>query len=568
MPFDQKDRATLDAFRDATLSQVGELVTQKLDANQGELKALVSEYDAKLPERIQKGIAEVFDGDSPAEIAERFKTFRQSTQVALDDLGKRVGEARQQNWRDSDGRVRVQSGRYAGVPLDIAQTALTVAQAKATFVGKTIEMDELQKSLDETSVTQDMAERHFAAIRREMPVREIKGVRKGYGLDPVVQRMEDIALGRRNPDMPEAYGEYRIQAVTTTTAGAPNLTTPILDGTLWADMMLMPGVYQRLPIVNMGAPTHYISNIDDVLVDALDYQGTVGASAGEIVAQADTDPNFERATLTARTIRLASSISQDELEDSVINLAVEIRNTMQRAGQYGLDNFVLNSDSSTTAPGADGSTANGNINAANAHPNALTRLGANGVRKYAIGNSVDASDASPSPTLISQARALLRDAGVTPGDFFYVMPSNTYYAALINDEFRRYDAAAQLATILTGEMRMALGTAIEVSRSMPPQVAESGRIGTTATNNDKGHILLVVPQLWRLGVYVPFQLMSAMGQGGTPAAPARSSINPPGLNFLLRGRYDVQHRATAGTYRHTRPASLLRNIDVGERLVD
>ena len=198
MPFDQKDRATLDAFRDATLSQVGELVTQKLDANQGELKALVSEYDAKLPERIQKGIAEVFDGDSPAEIAERFKAFRQSTQVALDDLGKRVGEARQQNWRDSDGRVRVQSGRYAGVPLDIAQTALTVAQAKATFVGKTIEMDELQKSLDETSVTQDMAERHFAAIRREMPVREIKGVRNGYGLDPVVQRMEDIALGRRN----------------------------------------------------------------------------------------------------------------------------------------------------------------------------------------------------------------------------------------------------------------------------------------------------------------------------------------------------------------------------------
>ena len=549
MAFSEEDRAVLTQARDDIIAQVNSGVAARL-----------GEYDASLAGKIKAGIETVFQGESPADIASRFDEFQKATQTAVDDMSKRLQESREAHWRDSDGRIRLQGGRYDGIPIEEANVAMRIAQAKASFKSRTSEMDALTQSIESTRIDKDMAERHMHAIRQSL----------GGRRDPIIQRLEDLALDRPLENnlsgLPTREGVFRTQAITTSTT---ELTEPILASTLWADLMLMPGVYQRIGAVNMPSPTYKMPSIDDVLVDALDYQGEAGESAGEIVAQRDEDPNFEQTIFTARTIRMAASISEDELEDSVINLAAVVRDTMNRAGQYGLDNFLFNSDESTTAPGATGTAANGNINNAQAATSPrlpVTRLGANGVRKYAIGNAVDAADASPSPELINRCRALLRDAGVMPSDYFYAMPSNTYYAALSNEEFRRYDAAAQLASILRGTMDVILGSPVVISRSLPPQVAGSGRIASTATNNDKGYIILVVPELWRMGVYVPFQLLSAMGQGGTPSAPARSAINPPGINFLLRGRYDVQHRTTGGTYRHTRPASMLRNIDVGDRL--
>ncbi len=294
-------------------------------------------------------------------MTEKFVELQNATQTAINDMSERIKEQAARRWRDNDQRLRVMGGSYDGIPLETAVIAQSIAEAKANHKNDSAELDALTQSLESTrkAMGKNEVEAHFDMLRQRRA--SIKGM---AAHDGILQTLEDAAIrnGRNNsPNIIHDNGaEFRTQAVTT--AANAQLTVPTLDATFWMDMQLEPTVAGRVPAVTMGRDKHRISNMDDVLVDALDIGSTlanlVGRSPGETANTADTDPNFEQVELTARTIHLATSISQDELEDSVINLAAEVRSTMVRAGMYGLDNFVINSDSDATATAGDGSTGN------------------------------------------------------------------------------------------------------------------------------------------------------------------------------------------------------------------
>ena len=529
MALTQEDRAVLETAKQSMLDAVDE----KLAASEPRVAAQIKQF----VEESWKS------AETPAAVQESFTKFQEATQKAVDDLTARMEEQSQRRWRNSDDRLRVQGGNYDGKDFEMLPMMRFFAEAKVKAgIPRTSELDSVMQSVKATdeSLDRDSVAAHFGVLQDRM--------KEKFGAqNPVIQSLEDMALGRVDSRQPVGEGVHVIQALNT--GSANNFVVPTIDATMWADVMLMPGnVMSRIPQVSMPSPTYRRPHFDDALRDALAIGGTAPGAGGEQVRVPDSDPGLVRPEFNAATVRLASSITQDEMEDSVVNLTAALRSEMLMAGAYGLDNMLLNSDYAVAAQNINGAL---NVRAPSGLPNQR------GIRYYAITTSGQDVNAGGNPTSqhFLDARALLRDAGVAPRDFFYVMNSRLYHRVLGITEFERYDAAERLASLITGQVEFAFGSPIIVSRAYPENVADSGRISSTPANNDTDSAVAVVTDLWNLGVYVPYQLMTGPGlniDNGT-------TINPDGINFLLRGRYAVQHRGTTGVT-HSRPASIIRNV--------
>ena len=549
-----------------------ELLTQVLEPVKEWVHQNVSADNPEIAAMIKQGVEDTIrnaGGASIAELGEKLDTVITNSNEAMEQMKKDMDARLSQRFANTDDRLRIQGGAYSGMPIENLGIMQAIAQYKANEgVDKQNELDAVNQSVASTlkNLTRDDVEAHFDAMKQ----------RQGYRTDASLQAIENGMFGRvgakRLPTFDEETGARQLLVTQAQTSPGPGalpppgttavgsavgeLMAPTLDAMLWQDIMMGLDLVQRIPQVAMPSASHYMPSMDDTLMQALGFAvGGTGTYTGSATAQtasvADQDAEFHRVRLQARTIMLAASLSQDAIEDSVINLASEIRNTMVRAGQIGLENFVLNSDSQTSAA---------NINANGSSNGVVNRLGSDGLRKYAqitggADTRIDANNAAPDARTPTNLRARLREGGLNANDFFYAMNYREYYQLLAITEFARYDSVANLGTYITGRMDRLMATPVVVCHSFPEATTAAGVSG-----GDRGSILAVLPQLWRLGVYVPFQLMSALGQGGTVGAPARSSINPPGMNFLLRGRYAIQHRSTEAENNFSRPAAITYNL--------
>ena len=539
MPFDEQDRATLDATKADILQSVNTLIADKF-----------GDAEKALPAKVKQALDEVFNGETPADIGEQFAKFQKNTEQALTEMAAKQERQRADAWRNSAERIRFQSGAFDGVGIELLEP-LAFTSRQLREAGK--------NAADDASIAQGL--KHVNENPREIVEAHFAALREKVGKNSIIQALENAALGReRNPFEPggvlnAAGGRFILQANEITSTEAAAAIQPTLDATLWADMMLEAGVSMRIPQQPMPTQQHSVPNFDDVLIDALNDGTSMAIARGELDPQQNQETTLRRTTFNARTITLATALTQTAMEDTPIGMAMEVRDRMIEAGAYGLENFVINSDPTAGATAANGSS--GNINAS-AAANTLTRLGATGLRAFCIADASRQRDAGGDALTnadIQAARGILIDVATVPGNYFYAMPASTYFAAQAVDEFARYDAAAQVAALLTGRLTLpGMGSPVVVSPGMAQRVTASGRKSGTANNNTLGHMLLVVPSQWRLGVRVPFRLYSAEGV-------LDHNINPMGMNFLLRGRFDITVRNQTEVH-HTRPAALIRNISV------
>ena len=480
-----------------------------IDAGKAQILGIVNSHLTEREPEIAAAVKQALTGEfiTPADAAAQIKQARDEAFAAINDLNTRLTEERGRRWDDSDDRFRFQSGAFDGVGIEMLEPIAFVGQHRKN----PIDPGALTQGLKAFAESpRDHAEAHFAALKEKLG-----GVR-----NPIIDALENQALGRENlftepADMLNMFGgRFIAQANEITTTEAAGVIQPTLDATLWADMMLMPGVLPRIPQQAMPTQQHTVPNFDDVLRDALNDGTTMTIAQGETTAQENIDTILRQTTFNARTITLATAITQQAREDSVINLAGEVRDRMIQAGQYGLENFIINSDPTGAATAANG--ASGNINAS-AAANTLTRLGATGIRAWCIGNSERQRNAGGDAITnadIQAARAVLIDVGTQPGGYFYAMPASTYFAVQAVDEFARYDAAGQIASLLAQVPTLpGMGSPVVVSPGMAQMVTASGRKSGTQANNTMGHMLLVVPQPLAAGR--PRPLPTLLGGGRT-----------------------------------------------------
>ena len=499
------------------------------------------------------------DTVSKAEFDERIEKITAGAAKALQEAKVEMDAKGARRWANSSDRARFEGGEYDGVGLEYLE-AMSFAHADRGQDFKSI-ADGLKTLTDKP---RDRAEAHFDALKQKL------AAQFGPRHNPVLQRMEDEALGRQSaPWQREGrvnlFGGPFIRQADEITSNPQAAATiqPILDSTLWTDMMLTEfAMLPRIPQYPMPTQQTLVPNFDDVIEDFLNRTNAQTVQQSEVDAQDNTPTTLRQTQLNAVTLQRAMAISQQAREDSVINLAMEIRDRMVIGGSRGLDNFMINSDPTAAATAADGSS--GNINAS-AAAGSVTRIpfpnppggGTTGMRAWCIadadrqvdagGNAIDTDD-------LRGARKILRFAAVDPMNFFYVCGTHAYYAAQVTEEFRTYDNAAMTASILTGAWRPPGGSPVVLTPAIAEEVTASGRESGTAANNTLGQMLVVNASMWRLGVRIPFRMYSADGV-------LDHQINPLGLNFLLRGRFAFTVRNQTET-RYTAPAALIRNFTV------
>lgn len=202
-----------------------------------------------------------------------------------------------------------------------------------------------------------------------------------------------------------------------------------------------------------------------------------------------------KVTLTAKKLGLRVGISAEVEEDSIIPFIAETRAQALRSMLDSMDNVIINGDDSTT----------GNINSDGETISDATRkyLAFNGLIHAPLvtttSMSVDAAGATPSLSLLRQARGKLLNAyGTDIRNLMWVTDYATYIKLLDLDEVSSAAARGSAPTGVTGVLGAIDGIDLFVSNEMA--LADSdGKVTQTANVVNRGRALLVHRNVWRTG---------------------------------------------------------------------
>ena len=249
-------------------------------------------------------------------------------------------------------------------------------------------------------------------------------------------------------------------------------------------------------------------------------------------------------SMEAKTFAITIYISDELLEDSVINMANYIMTEIATAYETTLHEIIINGDTATGE--------NKNINIIDGNTNALPDgdntdiLKFDGARKLAItkGSVVDAG-ANLDISVIRSARATMGLKGVNPNDLILVPDVQTYFT-LINTPT---DILLKTfgATIENGILTALDGIKIEMREEMV-KANVAGKISKTASNNTKGQMLLVHTPSLNIGIR----------RGLTTETSRYGELMTTGVTGSAR--ISVVFDDTQNNAQPTSPASLITNI--------
>ncbi len=208
----------------------------------------------------------------------------------------------------------------------------------------------------------------------------------------------------------------------------------------------------------------------------------------------ENSPGTSNKTLEAKKFAIHTMYSGEMDEDSIIPVLPFLRQQLITSALHGIDNVILNGDTTTSATG--------NINSDDAEPASTKNyLAMDGLRHLALVTNTDnaSNDADNIATLTKSGfnilRGLMGNWGATPSDLAFIMDIATYLKAVELAEVVTVDRYGPEATILTGELGKIFGIPIVVSEEML-LTEEDGKCSATPANNTKGQICLANRRGW------------------------------------------------------------------------
>lgn len=208
----------------------------------------------------------------------------------------------------------------------------------------------------------------------------------------------------------------------------------------------------------------------------------------------DSKIGSAKVQLDAKKLGLRVGMSEELVEDSIINVAAQYQAQARRAIEDAIDNVLLNGDSDATA-----ST---NINLIDGTPAATAKyLVFNGLRKLPLvtntANAVDAGATSVTLTAIRATRFKLAAAyALRPDNLRLVCGAETYATLLRMPEFLTMDKAGVNATAQTGQVGFVDGIPVIVSSEFALANA-AGKI--PAAGGTLGSLVIYAPYAWKAG---------------------------------------------------------------------
>jgi len=198
-----------------------------------------------------------------------------------------------------------------------------------------------------------------------------------------------------------------------------------------------------------------------------------------------TSPVGSAVTLDAVTIMTAAELTDEVNEDSIIPLLPLIKQDLNSAIQYSIEDSIINGDTSGTFDSDTVATVD-------------SRLAWDGLRLYAHNGSYDTIDLSTfSTSNLLAMRGLMGKYGVDPTKLAWIASVKGYSKFLSLPETITMDKYGPKATVLTGEQGKFLGTPIIVSEAIREDLNDTGVYDGTTT--DYTELILVYKPAFVLG---------------------------------------------------------------------
>lgn len=183
-------------------------------------------------------------------------------------------------------------------------------------------------------------------------------------------------------------------------------------------------------------------------------------------------------TFTAKSIGAMTRISKELTQDAIIPMVPFIQSNLMRGLANGLENALINGDSTATHQDTDTEAA-GATNVA---------AGWKGLRKFALENSYTVDINTFNLTKLRTMRKTMGKFGINPQELVLIVSNSAYIQMLSWAELVTLDKYGPAATVLTGEIGKVDGIRVVVSPYMREDLNASGVNGASA-NTFTGVIL-------------------------------------------------------------------------------
>jgi len=361
----------------------------------------------------------------------------------------------------------------------------------------------LEAEIDEIAARPEPHERkmRFAADDAE---NKLSGtfIRKGdrpreYGLEELaLGRMILAARGEVLPDTMESRFQNladRVRKYTMTTDGS-GTGAELVDTILWNQLFddihgatLVADLFR--PYIDMSSKSMEMSEMGD----AVFYK-----PGGEGEAVTATDLATAKRTMTAYTLKAQVDISDEEDEDSILNMLATIRSTLVRNAREVIDEVILNADASTGTQNINYYAASGGSNLST---NSRFLVGFNGLIHYCL-NEVTGQKSDLTTLEVADFATLIGLLGKyadKPERCAFIIDRWTKNKAIQLDDFRTVDKLGEYATLLRGQIGQVYGIPVVMSGQLAKSNA-TGQVDQTSGNNTKGRIVLVNRDMWKVGM--------------------------------------------------------------------
>lgn len=391
--------------------------------------------------------------------------------------------------------------------------------------------DMIQKALRE-----DVAGVVAAAVETKAPKADFKASKVSLGtaeqervaeLAYIVKSLRGGAL--TDADTKELSAQFKAVGVT---GDIPALLPDGFTGTLLRDIQNELNVAKLFPMGQVaGGVAH----------DLIALGGVTAYLTSEANDGTDSAESYLTFVKTTKKVMAVVRKSYEAVNDSLIDLAAEIRFELVRAIAEAIEDAVINGDLSVTH-------MDNGVAAASA------KRVCNGIRKHALGKAtVDFGGAALTEDqmfakIVEMQLAggkYLSDVEVAKGNVVLVVDNYTYSKFRLFDSFKTLDKAGSLATLFGGEIKSVFGIPV-VSTTMIPSVDATGVVSATALDNVYGTAVMLNIKMFKL-----------FANGNVISENDKNVVNQTmlwtsGLRFGFAGIYDSTESApntVSGTYK-------------------
>lgn len=234
----------------------------------------------------------------------------------------------------------------------------------------------------------------------------------------------------------------------------------------------MPTKVYELPVSGApGAAYHVAENAGD---------------SGQTAVPAST-PGTAKVTFTAKDIATLTYVSNDETQDSIVPMVPFIQSNMLRALAEGVENAIINGDTTATHQDTDTESAGATAVA----------TAWKGLRKHALEQSYKVDISTFNLSALRSMRKMMGKYGTSPQRLAWIVSNSAYNQMLSFAEVETIDKYGPSATVVNGVLERIDGIPVFVSPFMREDLNSSGVNGSSG--NTKTGILLVHRDAFLIG---------------------------------------------------------------------